>query len=306
MDAERVGLLFPGQGAQAPGMGKALCERSETARSVMARAAQVLGYDLADLCFNGPESKLNATEFSQPALFVTSIAAYEVLREEQPELVAKVSALAGLSLGEYTAVCVAGVLGFEEALDLVRRRGCSMQAAADQVSSGMSSVLGLDADRLGAVCDEVRQPGEVLQVANLLCPGNIAVSGHLTALQRLEPAALAAGAMKVVPLSVAGAFHTPLMQPAVSELGVALAAKTMSTARIPVYSNVDAKPHQDPEEIRGLLARQVVAPVQWEASIRAMMADGIQGFLEVGTGRVLRGTLKRIDRKVTADGFGET
>ncbi len=229
-----------------------------------------------------------------------------MLAEEQPELVAKVAGLAGLSLGEYTAVCVAGVLGFDEALDLVRRRGQAMQGAADQVSSGMSSVLGVEPEKLASLCDEVRQPGEVLQMANLLCPGNIAVSGHLSALQRLEPVALAAGAMKVVPLAVAGAFHTSLMQPAVEQLEAALKSKSMVAGKIPVYSNVDAAPHRDAEEIRGLLARQVVSPVQWESSIRKMLADGIQGFLEVGTGRVLRGTLKRIDRKVAADGFGDT
>jgi [acyl-carrier-protein] S-malonyltransferase len=181
-----------------------------------------------------------------------------------------------------------------------------MQAAADQVESGMASVLGMDAEKLEALCTATREPGEVLQLANLLCPGNIAVSGHLTALRRLEPAAVAAGAMKVVPLSVAGAFHTSLMQPAVAELTSALAAKTMVTARLPIYSNVDAQPHSDAEEIRQLLGKQVISPVLWESSLRRMLQDGITGFMEIGTGRVLRGILKRIDRKAEADGFGDT
>ncbi len=305
MSAQRVGLLFPGQGAQALGMGRALYERAPAAKRIFDRASELLGYDLPDLCFNGPESKLHATEFCQPALFVSSIAAYEVLREERPEVVGSVTAVAGLSLGEYTAVCVAKVLPFEEALLLVQKRGQAMQSAADQVASGMMSVLGLETEKVAALCDQVRQAGEVLQVANLLCPGNIVVSGHKSALARLEPVAVAAGSMKVIPLTVAGAFHTPLMQPAVEALTAALAAKSMTTAQIPVYSNVDAAPHTSAEEIRSLLARQVVSPVLWEASLRRMLSDGCQVFYEVGTGKVLRGTLKRIDRKAAAEGFGD-
>jgi [acyl-carrier-protein] S-malonyltransferase len=306
MDAPQIGLLFPGQGAQVVGMGRALYDRSETARNLFARAERVLGYSLAEVCFSGPDTTLNSTEYSQPALFVTSMAAYHVLCQEQPELLARVAGLAGLSLGEYTAVCVGGVLDFESGLDLVQRRGRAMQAAADQVESGMSSVLGVDETKLHQLCATAREPQEVLQLANLLCPGNIAVSGHLTALRRLEPIATAAGAMKVVPLSVAGAFHTPLMMPAVAELTRALSAKPMAPATIPIYSNVDGQPHTDAEEIRQLLGKQVISPVLWEASIRRMLADGITGFMEIGTGRVLRGTLKRIDRKVASDGFGDT
>ncbi len=300
-----VGILFPGQGAQAVGMGRWLCEQHPSAKQYFDRASQVLGYDLSDLCGNGPVEQLNETEFSQPALFVVGIAAAEVLRETQPERIESVTAAAGLSLGEYTAVCFAGGLRFEDGVRLVQRRGQAMQAAANAVSSGMASVIGLDLEVLEGVCDEARQDGEVLQPANLLCPGNIAVSGHRSALERLVPVAENAGAMKVVPLSVAGAFHTVLMQPAVEALVQALEEMPIADTQIPVYSNVDAKPHQSASEIKDLLSRQVVGSVLWEASIRQMVADGIGKFEEVGTGRVLRGTLKRINRKLPSDGFGD-
>ena len=305
LDVDSAALLFPGQGAQAPGMGQWLHSTFPLAKNLFDTANDVLGYDLADLCFNGPPEKLNATEFSQPALFVVGMAAANVLTSEQPHRVANVKATAGLSLGEYTAVCYAGGLEFADALRLVQRRGQAMQAAADAVKSGMASVLGLDLEQLTAVCDSVRSDDEVLQPANLLCPGNIAVSGHISAIERLEPAAKEAGAMKVIPLSVAGAFHTSLMEPAVAALREALDEMPIQDTRIPVYSNVDASPHQSADEIRDLLSRQVVGPVRWEDSIRKMMDDGVGGFFEAGTGRVLRGTLKRINRKLPTDGFGD-
>ncbi|QDV88606.1 ACP S-malonyltransferase [Planctomycetes bacterium TBK1r] len=305
MDVNSAGILFPGQGAQGVGMGRWLCETYPIANETFAEAGEVLGYDLTDLCQNGPSEKLDATEFCQPALFTVGIAAARVLAAEHPERVERISASAGLSLGEYTAVCFAGGLEFADGLKLVQRRGQAMQSASDAVRSGMASVIGMELEKLQALCDEVRQDDEVLRPANLLCPGNIAVSGHLTAIERLQPAAVEAGAMKVVPLSVAGAFHTSLMAPAVESLQQALAEIPLCDTRIPVYSNVDAAPHQSADEIRDLLSRQVTEPVMWEASIRRMIADGIEGFLEAGTGRVLRGTLKRIQRKIPTDGFGD-
>ncbi|MCO8120779.1 ACP S-malonyltransferase [Stieleria sp. TO1_6] len=305
MDVNSAGILFPGQGAQSIGMGRWLCDTYPIARELFDSASQVLGYDLAELCQNGPVQQLDATEFSQPALFTVGMAAAQVLQSEFPERLKNITAAAGLSLGEYTAVCFAGGLGFSDALKLVQRRGQAMQAAADAVDSGMASVIGMELDPLTVLCDETRTADEVLRCANLLCPGNIAVSGHRSALQRLAPAATAAGAMKVIPLSVAGAFHTVLMQPAVAALEQALAEIPIQDTRIPVYSNVDAAPHQSADEIRQLLSKQVTQPVLWEASVRRMIADGIEGFLEVGTGRVLRGTLKRIERKFPSDGFGD-
>lgn len=300
-----VGILFPGQGAQIVGMGRWLCESYPAAQNLFNEASEILGYDLGSVCFDGPIEKLSATEFSQPALFVVGIAAAKVLAQQQPDRIAAVKAAAGLSLGEYTAVCFAGGLEFPDALKLVQRRGQAMQAAADAVHSGMASVLGLDLEAVEKLCDQCRQENEVLQPANLLCPGNIAVSGHREAIDRLIPAATEAGAMKVIPLSVAGAFHTSLMQGAVEKLRQALDEMPLTDTRIPVYSNVDAEPHQSAGEIRELLSRQVIEPVRWEDSIRRMLEDGIDGFEELGTGRVLRGTLKRINRKIPADGFGD-
>lgn len=300
-----IALLFPGQGAQQVGMGVPLTLRCSTARSLYDRASTVLGYDLLELCEKGPSERLNETKHSQPALLVHSLACLAELKDKQPDLMSQVVAVAGLSLGEYTAVAAAGGLDFEDAVRLVQQRGEAMQDAADQVGSGMASVIGLDTDKLAEICDVARRPGEVLQIANLLCPGNTAISGHLGSLADAESKASEAGAMKTVRLSVAGAFHTELMGPAVTRLQQALAATPLRSTSINVYSNVDAKPHCDAEEFKNLLARQVVNPVQWEASLRAMLAAGVEMFYEIGCGRVLAGTLKRIDRKATCECFGD-
>lgn len=305
LEVDSCGILFPGQGAQSVGMGRWLYQNHPAAKELFTTASELLGYDLAEVCFEGPEEKLSATRYSQPALFLVGMAAATVMQQEHPGLMAKVKAAAGLSLGEYTAVCFAGGLGFADALRLVHRRGEAMQAASDAVDSGMASVLGLELDVIEELCQQCVEGDEVLQPANLLCPGNIAVSGHNSAIDRLETAATAAGAMKVVRLSVAGAFHTSLMAPAVQSLSAALEEMPIADTSIPIYSNVDAKPHQSAAEIRDLLSRQVVSTVLWEASIRRMMDDGVAGFVEAGTGRVLRGTLKRINRKIPTEGFGD-
>lgn len=282
-------------------MGSQLVQSRPAAKALYERAAEVLGYDLAEICFNGPAEKLDSTVYSQPAIFVSSLAALETLKEDQPQLVADCSAAAGLSLGEYTALVFAGAMEFEPALRVVRQRGEAMQAAADAASSGMVSVLGLELSQVEDLCNEARQEGEILQVANHLCPGNIVVSGHQVACERIAELAEKAGAMKVLPLAVAGAFHTSLMQPAVERLDAALREVTINPPRIPVISNVDAQAHNDPEEIRSLLVRQVVSPVLWETSMRNLLGEGYDQFYEIGPGRVLRGLLRRIDRKINCE-----
>jgi len=297
----KVAFLFPGQGAQTVGMGTAVCAQVPAARAMFDRASSVLGYDLYDLCANGPAPKLDTTVHSQPALFVASLAALEQLKQNSPELVDRCVATAGLSLGEYTALVFAGVMDFDSGLRIVQERGRAMQEAADALSSGMISVLGLDREQVETLCRDVRQD-ETLQVANLLCPGNIVVSGHRGACERIADAAIAAGAMKVIPLPVAGAFHTPLMQPAVERLRSALTDVALKRPRIPVISNVDARPHEDPTEIRELLIQQVCSQVRWEDSMRYLLDEqGIASFYEIGPGRVLCGLLKRIARKVPCE-----
>ncbi len=282
-------------------MGLRLAESLPDARRLFDEAQRVLGYDLAQICFEGPTELLDSTVYSQPGLFVCSLAAVEQLRSETPELLTLATSAAGLSLGEYTALVYAGVMEFHQALKVVQCRGEAMQAAADEIPSGMVSVLGLDLDGVERLCDQARQPGEVLQVANHLCPGNIVVSGHNASCENLVELAEGAGAMKVLALAVAGAFHTPIMQCAVARLADALAEVPLSRPRIPVISNVDAQPHDDPERIRDLLIQQVVSPVQWEESMRYLLAEGYTNFYEVGPGRVLRGLLRRIDRTVSCD-----
>jgi [acyl-carrier-protein] S-malonyltransferase len=282
-------------------MGAGVCAQVPAARALFDRASAVLGYDLLKLCTEGPAAKLDSTVHSQPALFVASLAALEQLKQSSSELVDRCAAAAGLSLGEYTALVFAGVMDFETGLRVVQERGQAMQDAADAVRSGMVSVLGMEREGVELLCAEARQ-NDTLQVANLLCPANIVVSGHIGACERIAELATTAGAMKVISLPVAGAFHTPLMEPAVERLRAVLTDVQLRRPRIPVISNVDARPHVDPDEIRELLIQQVCSQVRWEDSMRYLLdQQGITAFYEIGPGRVLCGLLKRIARKVPCE-----
>lgn len=293
----KFAFLFPGQGAQAVGMGKDLCAALPAAKALFDQAREILGYDLLDICVNGPVEKLNSTAVSQPAIYVASMAALENLRTLEPDAEKEVVAAAGLSLGEYTALAFAGVFSFAEGLRLVQKRGEAMQAAADATPSGMVAVLGLDRDKVEALCGQARSAGKI-EIANLLGPGNIVVSGDKAACAEAEKIATQLGAMKTIALSVAGAFHTDIMKPADEKLADALAKVDLKPARVPVWSNVDAKPHTQPAEIRDLLVRQVLNPVRWEETVRSLIGEGVSRFYEIGPGRVLAGLLKRIDRKM--------
>jgi len=292
----KIAFLFPGQGAQHVGMGKTIAEKYPAARALYEQAGEILGFDLAQRCFEGPQEELNSTEISQPAIFVTSLAALEMLREDSPEVVEACEVTAGLSLGEYTALVFAGSLSFDDGLRVVQQRGRAMQAASDATASGMVSLLLLEREQVQELVEEASKAGQI-QIANYLCPGNIVVSGETAACERITELAEAAGG-RVAPLAVSGAFHTNLMKPADKRLADALADVEIEAPRIPVISNVDAASH-NADEIRELLVRQVISPVLWEDSVRSMLDSGVEEFYEIGPGKVLRGLLKRIARKAT-------
>jgi [acyl-carrier-protein] S-malonyltransferase len=292
----RIAFLFPGQGAQHVGMGKTIAERYPAAARLYQKAGDILGYDLAKLCFEGPAEDLDSTVISQPAIFVTSLAALEMLRADSPDVVLSCEMAAGLSLGEYTALVFSGVMSFEDGLRVVQQRGQAMQDAADATPSGMVSILLLEIPAVEEIVASASSEG-TLQIANYLCPGNTVVSGVNAACERAAELADAAGG-RAIPLAVAGAFHTSIMEPADQRLAEALAGVTLARPEIPVYSNVDGVTHEDPTEIKDILVRQVVSPVRWEESIRAMLDAGITEFYEIGPGKVLTGLLKRIARKV--------
>lgn len=290
-----LAFLFPGQGAQAVGMAKDLCTQYPAAKNLFDRASTVLGYDLFSLCAFGPEEKLTATDVSQPAIFVASLAALEKLKAESPGVVEQCTHTAGLSLGEYTALAFAGAFTFEEGVKLVQKRGQAMQAAAVATPSAMASILLIEVPAVEALCQQASSKG-LVKIANLLCPGNTVVSGDVAAVEEVIKLAEPTGA-KVVRLSVAGAFHTNLMKPADEQLAAALATVDIKAPRIPVWSNVDAQPHSDPVEIRDLLVKQVLSPVRWEETMRNLLAAGVGTYYEIGPGRVLAGLMKRIQRK---------
>lgn len=296
----KTAFLFPGQGAQTVGMAKDLCADCTSAKALFDKAAEILGYDLLEVCAEGPKDKLNSTVVSQPAIYVASMAALEKLKEERPEVVESCNVAAGLSLGEYTALAFAGAMAFEDGLKLVKLRGESMQAAADAADSGMVSVIGLDSDKVKEICAAAneRVGSDAIQVANYLCPGNYAVSGSMEACDIVaEIAKPEFKARMTVKLAVAGAFHTDYMAPAVDKLKEALASTTMTTPRIPVVSNVDAQPHSDPDTIKDILARQVTSPVLWENTLQTMLGKGLESSYEIGPNKVIAGIMKRIDKK---------
>lgn len=293
-------FLFPGQGAQAVGMGVE-AQKVPAAAELYKRANDILGFDILDICINGPKEKLDSTVLSQPAIYVTSLAAVEVLRARYggQEIIDSVDVTCGLSLGEYTALAFAGAFSFEDGLKLVKVRGEAMQDASDAVKSSMVSIVGLDSAKVQELCDaaneEVDEANKV-QIANFLCTGNYAVSGGLKGIEAVEAKAKSFKARMAVRLAVAGAFHTRFMEPAVSRLEAALASTEIRIPRIPVISNVDAEPHADPETIKKILARQVTSPVQWETTVKTLLSCGLAKSYELGPGKVIAGIVKRMDK----------
>ncbi|WCJ34787.1 Malonyl CoA-acyl carrier protein transacylase [Euphorbia peplus] len=293
-------FLFPGQGAQAIGMGKE-AQSVPAAADLYKKANDILGYDLLELCTSGPKEKLDSTVISQPAIYVTSLAAVELLRARDggQQIIDSVDVTCGLSLGEYTALAFAGAFSFEDGLKLVKLRGEAMQKAADAARSAMVSIIGLDSDKVQQLCDAANEEvdeADRVQIANYLCPGNYAVSGGLKGIEAVEAKAKSFKARMAVRLAVAGAFHTSFMEPAVSRLEAALAATEIKSPRIPVISNVDAQPHADPAEIKKILARQVTSPVQWETTVKTLLNNGLKKSYELGPGKVIAGIVKRVNK----------
>lgn len=272
------------------GMGRDLATLPE-ARLWFDRANEVLGYELTRICFEGPAEVLTQTEHAQPGIFLVSWVAWELLRTRCPGL--EFQAVAGLSLGEFTALTAAGVWSFDDGLRLVRTRGCLMQTACEGSNGAMAAILGLDEPVTREVCETTG-----VAVANLNCPGQIVISGPRAALERAVELARARGARKAVLLNVAGAYHSPWMAPAQPGLEAALGAVPMRSPAVPVLSNVTAAPHDGPDSIRARLVEQVTAPVRWEASMRRLLAEGFTRFIELGPGTVLTGFLKRIQKDV--------
>ncbi len=292
-----LGLLCPGQGAQSVGMGVESARRSAAARDVFDRASETLGFDLLDLCRAGPPERLLRTDVCQPAILATSAASLAAAEEGGRIDWAGVGAALGLSLGEYTALYAAGVLKLEDAISLVRLRGEAMQQASEAAPSGMSSILGAERADAEAICEAASADGGVCVVANLNAPGQVVVSGDLDTLARAESIAAERGFRRTVRLEVAGAFHSPLMEPARARLEAAIGARPFGVARIPVISNVDATPTRDPATLKRNLVRQLTSPVLFEASLRRAIADGVTSFLELSPGRVLTGLAKKADRR---------
>jgi [acyl-carrier-protein] S-malonyltransferase len=282
-------VLLPGQGAQAVGMGKAFYDRFEEAKDIYRRASQRLGFDVAALCFEGPPEELTKTEKCQPALFVTSLAAFAAFRRTAPGL--QPVAAAGLSLGELTALAAAEAFSPEDGFYLVQARGEAMAQCAANGRGAMLAVIGLSGEAVDALCRESGAVG-----ANYNTADQVVLSGTVEAIAKAEELARGRGAKRAMRLDVAGAFHSPLMQPAADAFRRALEKVTLRAPAFPVISNVTAQPAQDPAKIRELLVRQIVSPVKWEASMRAALAAGADRFIELPPARVLTGLLRRIEK----------
>ena len=289
--------IFPGQGAQFPGMGLDLYEKSELAQELFEKANKILGFSITDIMFKGDAEQLKQTKVTQPAIFLHSVILAKTLGEEfQPEMVA------GHSLGELSALVAAGVLSFEDGLVLVSKRAYAMQKACELQASTMAAVLGLEDSVVEQVCNEI---DGVVVAANYNCPGQLVISGEIEAIEKACEVLKEKGAKRALVLPVGGAFHSPLMEPAREELAQAIESTNFGTPVCPVYQNVVAKGVTDPNEIKENLMKQLTAPVRWTQSVQQMIADGGTDFIEIGPGKVLQGLMRKIDRSVNASSINE-
>ncbi|ORJ63564.1 ACP S-malonyltransferase [Geothermobacter hydrogeniphilus] len=287
-----ITFLFPGQGSQSAGMGKDLAADFKVARDVFEEANDALGFDLATLCFNGPDEDLKLTENTQPAILTHSVAALRVLQEVSD---LRPDYAAGHSLGEYSALVCSGALQFADAVKIVRQRGRFMQQAVPVGQGAMAAIIGLDAESLEQVCRQAAD-GDVVSPANYNSPGQVVIAGHAEAVARATDLAKAKGAKRAMPLPVSAPFHCSLMQPAADQLARVLEPVQVGKLNVPVVSNVEARPNLESERVKALLVRQVCAPVRWEESVTWMVESGVDHFVEIGPGKVLSGLVKRMAR----------
>ena len=285
-------VIFPGQGSQFSGMGRALYEQNADARRLMEQANDLLGFRLTDSMFTGSDEDLRRTDVTQPAIFLHSVALFAAQPNLRPDMVA------GHSLGEFSALVAAQVLRFEDALRLVAQRAQAMQAACQEQPGTMAAILGLDDDTTVRICQQITDAGDVVVAANFNCPGQLVISGSRRGVELACEQLKAAGAKRALPLPVGGAFHSPLMQSAEAALALAIEQTSFAAGNCPVYQNVDAAPHTDPAEIQRNLVRQLTAPVRWTQSIQRMAQDGATAFSECGPGKVLQGLVKKIAPEV--------
>ena len=287
-------FIFPGQGSQFIGMGKDLYENHEVARDLFERANELLGFRITDVMFGGTDDELRATRVTQPAVFLHSVAAYMVNTVEQPAMVA------GHSLGEFSALVACGALAFEDALLLVRARAEAMQRACELQPGTMAAVIALPDEKVEEVCAGI---DDIVVAANFNCPGQVVISGSVSGIDAAVPLLKEAGAKRALKLSVGGAFHSPLMQPAKDELQAAIEKTEFSTPKCPIYQNVDALPHTDAAEIKQNLIAQLTSSVRWSQIVEHMIADGATDFTECGPGKALQGMIAKINKEVTAHGI---
>ncbi len=285
--------VFPGQGAQFPGMGKDLYENSTDARSLFDKANKIMGFNITDIMFEGSVDDLKQTKVTQPAIFLHSVLLAKALKDFSPDMVA------GHSLGEFSALVANGALSFEDGLELVSKRAMAMQKACEAEPSTMAAIVGLGDEVVEEVCQCI---DEVVVPANYNCPGQLVISGSLAGIDKACGILSEKGARRVLRLVVGGAFHSPLMEPAREELAAAIGATVFSSPVCPVYQNVNAKPVSDPETIKQNLIAQLTAPVRWTQTVQNMIADGAVSFTEVGPGKVLQGLIKKVDRAMETYG----